>query len=291
MLEDFMNTAPSLLKEPHLKTTRVRFANILVAVDLSASSATTLKMAADLAYQHGSRLVIAHVLEPAKAFSETAAEVEAKINLWMRPYLKNNARCSIAVAEGEVVHEISSLVKKHCTDLLIIGTHAATNVERLVMGSKAEALFRNTSIPVLTIGPHVQTAGSGFSSILLPTDLQPGSFRAAQYAVSLAEEANATLTVLHVLGKAAGEEERGSASLRLQQLVPEDAALWCKPVFRAESGNLTETILSTAEQTRAGLIVLAVTHARLLADHAHWSVASKVVRWAECPVLTVRDHL
>jgi len=286
-----MNTLSTLPKEPHLKTTRVRFANILVALDLSASSVNTLKIAAALAYQHGSRLVVAHVMDRAAGVpSETPAEIEARINLWMKPSLSGGARFSIMVVEGDVVREISSLAEKECADLLIIGTHAATNLERLVLGSRAEALFRTISIPVLTIGPHVQGLDVNFSSILLPTSLKPGSFRAAQYAVSLAEESNAILTLLHVSDGPERAEFPESARSLMQQLVPEDAALWCKPVFQIESGELTEAIHSTAEQTHAGLIVLAVTQARILSDHAYWSVVSKVVGNAGCPVLTVRDH-
>jgi nucleotide-binding universal stress UspA family protein len=287
-----MNPALTLSMEPHLNTTRVRFANLLVAVDLSAASASTLKIAADMAYRLGSRLIVAHVIDRrGGSVSETAAEIQSKISTWMSPYLRDGARHAIAIAEGDVIREISSLVKKHSADLLIIGTHAATNVERLVMGSTAEALFRNISIPVLTIGPHVHGPAAGFSSILLPTDLGPGSLRATQYAVSLAEEWNATVTLLHVTSKSEGAGAHEAAIAQMQQLVPEDAAMWCKPVFRTASGDLSEAILSIAGQTGAGVIVLGVTHARLLSDHAHWSVASKIVRFAECPVLTVRDHL
>jgi nucleotide-binding universal stress UspA family protein len=287
-----MSTAPSLLKELHLKTTRLHFANVLVAVDLSASSANTLKIAADLAYQHGSRLIVAHVMDDsAGAAFGSAAEIENRIRLWMKPHLKNDARHAIAVVKGDVMREISGLLEKYCADLLIVGTHASTNVERLVLGSKAEALLRTISIPVLTIGPHVRNYRTEFASIVLPTDLQPDSLRATQYAVAMAEEANATLTLLHVFKKVEGGDSRESIYPKMQQLVPEDSALWCKPVFRVESGDLTETILATAEQARADLIVLAVTHAQLLVDHAHWSTTSRVVRFAECPVLTVRDHL
>ena len=282
----------SLSRELHLQTTRVHFANLLVAVDLSVSSENTLKIAAEFAHQYGSRLIVAHVMDVvAETLAQTPAEIEAKIRLGMKPYLRSSAQCSVAVVQGDVLREISGLITKYNADLLIIGTHAATNVERLVMGSKAEALFRNSSIPVLTVGPHVRKQNALFSSILLPTDMEPNSLRAAQYAVALAEESNSILNLLHVLKRAEEESTRASAALRMQQLVPEDAALWCTPLFRVETGDLTETILATAEQTRADLIVLSVTQSRLLADHAHWSVASKIVRFAGCPVLTVRDHL
>lgn len=287
-----MNPRSSLSHEVHLKTTRVRFANVLVAVDLSAASANTLRIAAEFAHQHGSRLVVAHAMErTAQTVSETPAEIEATIRLWMKPYLRDGTHCSVAVTQGDVVGEISNLVNKYSADLLIIGTHAATNVERLVMGSTAEALFRNSSIPVLTIGPHVRKHNAALASILLPTDLEPGSLRAAQYAVSLAEESNSILNLLHVLKKPEDQSVHASAALRMQELVPEDAALWCTPLFRVETGDLSETILAAAEQVQADLIVLSVSHARLLGDHAHWSVASRIVRFASCPVLTVRDHL
>src|ERR1051325_10809704 len=108
-------TTSSLPKELHLKTTRVRFANVLVAVDLSASSANTLKIAAELAYQQGSQLTVAHVIDTTAGVAfESPAEIENKIRLWMKPYVKNGARHAIAVVEGEVVREISGLVKEYC---------------------------------------------------------------------------------------------------------------------------------------------------------------------------------
>lgn len=286
-----MNSPHALFTEPHLKTTRVRFANVLVAADLSASSANTIKIAADFAHQNGSHLIVAHVAERlAGEAGESPSEIQAKMSLWIKPYLRSESRCTTVVVEGDVAREISSLVRRHCADLLIIGTHAATNLERLVLGSKAEKLFRSVSIPVLTVGPHVRNCAV-FSSILFATDLESTSLRAAQYAVALAEESNATLTLLHVLPNGEGPEAYDQASLRMQLLVPEDADLWCDPVFKTQSGDPAETIVGVADQTNADLIVLAVTQARLLVDHAHCSVASKIVRNAGCPVLTVRDHL
>lgn len=233
-----------------------------------------------------------HVIEAAGAAREMVSELQARIGLWIKPYVRHETHCSIVIAAGDVLQEISSAINKYRADLLIIGTHSATHLERLVLGSRAEELFRNASIPVLTIGPHVRTGAVDiFSSILFPTDMEPTSLRAAQYAVSIAEEANANLTMLHVLPKGESPDSHKGVSLRLQLLVPEDAALWCDPVFRTAAGDPSEVILDTAQSSHADLIVMAATHARLLADHAHWSMVSKIVRTAACPVLTIRDHL
>lgn len=283
--------ASSSLKEPHLETVRVHFDHLLVAVDLSPSSANTIKIATELAQRSGSTLVIAHVLNPALMLpSETAANVKETLNAWLEPSLKEATRFAIEVTEGNVVDEVSRLAREYRADLLVIGTHAAGGAEKFVFGSTGEALFREIGIPVLTIGPHIHACGERFSSILLPTDLEPHSLRAAQYAVALAEESNGNLTLLHIPEK--GEEENVFGNRqRMEQLVPADATLWCKPSFTIASGDPVETILESARDVKADLIVLGVTHARPLSEHASWSIASKVVRHAECPVLTVRDRL
>ena len=285
-------SALSSPKETHLKTTRVHFDTVLIAVDMSPFSASTLKIAAEVAQRSDSRLVVAHVIDPTLVLpSEAVANAKDALDLWIKPYIRDDTRCTSIVAEGDVVDEITRLAGQYHADLLVIGTHAAEGVTKLFFGSKAEALFRNMGIPVLTVGPHARLSGKRLSSILLPIDLELHSLRAAQYAVSLAEESAATLTLLHILEKDADAESHQTAAPRMELLVPEDAALWCQPVFRTLAGDPAETILATAKQVDADLIVMAVTHSRPLADHASWSIASKVVRQSECPVLTVRDRL
>jgi nucleotide-binding universal stress UspA family protein len=283
--------ASSSVKEPHLETMRVHFDHLLVAVDLSPSSANTIRIAAELAHRSGATLVVVHVLNPALMLpSETISNVKETLHAWLEPFMKKETGFAIEVAEGNVVDEVSRLARKHRSDLLVIGTHGATGAAKFIFGSTGEALFREMGIPVLTIGPHIQGCGERFSSILLATDLEFHSLRAAQYAVALAEESNGNLTLLHIPEK--GEEENVFGTRqRMEQLVPEDAALWCKPSFKIACGNPVDTILESALEVKADLIVLGVTHGYALSEHASWSIASKVVRHAECPVLTVRDRL
>jgi nucleotide-binding universal stress UspA family protein len=285
-----MNRANTITaeKEPRLKSTRIRLERVLVAVDLAVSSSNTLSAAAELAQRFGSQLIVAHVLDPSQMRpSETVNDMEETLRLWVKPYVTEGTQCIIEVVEGNFVKEMEALAGRYKADLLVIGTHSVSGVKRFVFGSRAEALYRQISIPVLTVGSHVHIRKAAFASILLPTDLKPHSLRAAQYAVSISEESNAKLTLVHARER---HEEPDAIMSRMRQLVSEDAALWCTPEFRTADGDPTDAILRTATELNADLIVLGVTHYRPLADHNNWSIASKVVTNADCPVLTVRDH-
>jgi nucleotide-binding universal stress UspA family protein len=77
-------------------------------------------------HSRGEDKPVSTVLRRVCLCADTTHEIEAKIRLWMRPYLRGDARYSIAVTEGDVLDEVSNLVKEYSADLLIIGTHAAT---------------------------------------------------------------------------------------------------------------------------------------------------------------------
>lgn len=285
---NYANTA-RIEGEPHLKNTRVRFEKILVAIDRGESSLNTLAAAAELAQRSGGQLIVAHVLDPELMLPIYAAkDIKTTVRSWMKPYLTAGTHPTTEVVEGDLVKEVERIARKYRADLLVIGTHSVSGVKRLVFGSKAEALFRQTTIPVLTVGPHVHVHKEAFTSILLPTDLKPHSLRAAQYAVSVAEESNAKLTLLHVRER--HDEPEDAIIARMRQFVPEDAASWCTPEFRTADGDPADAILTTAAELKADLMVLGVTHHRPLIDHNNWSIGSKVVTHADCPVLTVRNH-
>jgi nucleotide-binding universal stress UspA family protein len=120
---------------------------------------------------------------------------------------------------------------------------------------------------------------------------------AAPFAISLAQEYQARLTLLHVIDDAkAGEfvapTDLVPASERLlRNLVPPDAELWCEPKCVVERGDSAEKILDVAGRTTADLIVLGVRKPGGVAGaatHLPIATAHKIVSHARCPVLTVR---
>jgi nucleotide-binding universal stress UspA family protein len=133
--------------------------------------------------------------------------------------------------------------------------------------------------------------------ILYATDFSPESLSALPYAVSLAQEHQARLTILHVIGEPeVGElvhpENYVESTLRqLRELVPSEANSWCEPNFMVEQGPAAEKILDVAIALGADLIVLGVRSAAGhigATTHLFLTTAHRVVTQAECPVLTVR---
>ena len=165
----------------------------------------------------------------------------------------------------------------------------------MVLGSVAERVFRQSPVPVLTIGPHAHRpprAGAP-KKILVPVDFGSSSGLAAKYAVAMAREHNSKLTMLHVIerwpAEAQGDHERVLQGLRekIAGLISQEAeGLRCS--FRIEVGRVVETILYTANGIEADLVVMGVRPWTGVFDRLRWPHAYQVVREASCPVLTVR---
>jgi nucleotide-binding universal stress UspA family protein len=139
-----------------------------------------------------------------------------------------------------------------------------------------------------------------FKTILVPTDFSPAAGLALEYARMLAQRFGATLHVVYVF-----EEP-----LLLGEYFPLDAADVRAELIEARNGELrqaaahvadvhTETellfgpiprrIVESAAARNADLIVMGTHGRNAVARALLGSVAERVVRTADCPVLTVHD--
>ncbi len=89
-------------------------------------------------------------------------------------------------------------------ELVVVGTQGRKGLKRLLIGSVAEEVIRNSRRPVMVIGPAAQERDQDFSGgkqlkILVPTDLGNNSRAAERYAFSLAKRTGARVTLLHCL--------------------------------------------------------------------------------------------
>ena len=208
------------------------------------------------------------------------------------------------ITEGGIADEI--LAAAESANLVVMGTHGRSGFDRLILGSVTEKVLRKAGCPMLTVpreSPDATPVPALFHHIVAAIDFSDASMTALSYALSLAEEADAHLTVLHVteipreLARWADESKEGKqyvekwkayARARLRPAVPEETRVYCHVKERVETGESYPAILHTALEERAGLIVIG-RHGHGVVEQAFLgSTALQVVRQASCPVLTVR---
>jgi nucleotide-binding universal stress UspA family protein len=142
-----------------------------------------------------------------------------------------------------------------------------------------------------------------FEKILTAIDFSESSDFAFEYALTLARQFQAELTVMHVINEPVDLRGFYVPHISFEQLekeIEEGAEKMMEKFCQTRMGDFTryttavvagipyEEILRKAEETGASLIVLG-THGRTGIDHLIFgSTAERVVRSAACPVLTIR---
>jgi nucleotide-binding universal stress UspA family protein len=287
--------------------TRITLKDILFATDFSVASDAAAPIATQIARRYGAKIYGVHVnaADPyvaaapeawaamAEAVERAAKEAAGRLNDQLQ-----GVEHEVVIGEGKIWEVMSDLIEKKEIDLVVLGTRGRTGFGKTLLGSVAEQILRQSPCPVLTVGPHVNLWSEEYAKmreILYATDLAADFPMAAPYAVSLAQENQAHLVLLHVIEDSKAGDLVDSPEVvnlkekKLQQLVTQQAGLWCDPSYIVEQGPAAEKILDVAKRRHTDLIVLGARPAKGLATHLNVGTVHKVVSQATCPVLTVRS--
>jgi nucleotide-binding universal stress UspA family protein len=282
--------------------TAATFKNILFLTDFSHASAGALAYSLAFARHFKARLFPAHVMDPVLPQSgvvpgEQAVkdEEEQKQRQLSRMVEYNGisfqpllSRCDFEVA---MAHWIS----EHGIDLVVVGTHGRKGVQRFLLGSTSEVVLHNATCPVLTIGPHVDTPrifSLTLDNVLFAAELAAQSRHAIEYALALAAEQHAHLTLLHVLPEESRNYPDRTRVLRfaideMQRLLPPSASSCCKTKLAVEAGDPAERIVQHARDERTDLIVMGLAGNSDFSFKGDSGVTQRVIGAAPCPVLSV----
>jgi nucleotide-binding universal stress UspA family protein len=283
---------------------QIALKNILFATDFEAPSSRALPFAVAMANRCGAKLYAVHVI-PQEAYALASSESVDRIlketrdyavyalNQIAGPLRHHGARCGVLVGEGNVSEVIEEFIHTYAADLLCVGTSSRAGLGKVLLGSVAEELIRESPCPVLTVGPHVMTlASAGIHNIVCPTDFSPASKRATEFAISLADQYEAHLTLVHVIEGRLKDSPHLAIQVteqRLRETVPPEPELLYEPDVVVETGAAGDRILRLAADLAADIIVMGVRGTGAFAQTASrfGSIAHKVVSLALCPVLTV----
>ncbi len=287
---------------------RVELSNIVVATDFSPASERALSYALAIARRYDSHVYVAHAIRP-DLYTLTPPEAShGMIDLVRQAAEQEMAALLISgrlrevphqavIEEGDVWTVISGIASRYDADLLVLGTHGRTGFEKMFLGSVAERVFRLSALPVLTVGPGVAKQPPTeveLKHIVFATDFTTNSRTALPYALSLAQEHQASLTLLHVVENTEDLSTETITHLRqffterLSGMLPPGSDLWCYPEFLVSFGPSVDRILEACQSVEADLLVLGIRGGGAAVGHLPHANAYRIVCQAACPVLTVR---
>jgi nucleotide-binding universal stress UspA family protein len=296
----------------------VEIREILYPTDYSETSRHALEHAVTIARWYDSRVTALHVVHVplmpsppilaafADALPPTVPNYQAheeELHSWVEPARRAGIRTEVRVDEGNAAHRILEYARGHQTDLIVMGTHGLSGFEHFMVGSVAEKVLRRATCAVLTVPAAAERpAKVPYTRLLCPVDFSESSQAALRYAFSLAEEADASLTILYVFESAPDEglllEQVDASEIhrvideqarnRLEALVPDEVRVWCKPSTKVAYGKPYQEILAVAATEATDLIVMGIRGRNPLDMTIFGSTTNHIVRRASCPVLTLR---
>lgn len=301
---------------------RIYFKSIICATDFSDLSSHAVSYGIGLAKGFSAKLYLCHVIdlssatmygEAAFAFDAQYRRMEEYAHERLRRLIgENQVEWEALVTTGRASDEIAKMAEEKGTDLVITATRGRSGLKRLLLGSVTEHLMRTLPCPLLTVCRHEKDSTAflnqaiSFKRILIGCDFSADSNLAFQYGLSLAQEFQSELHLVHVieppvykdLPKAVEDaRERIRQNLhqhlneRLEGMLPKEALNWCKPKTMLLAGYPHEELSKYAFVQDIDLIVLGVTGREQAESTFVGSTTDRVIRNASCAVLSVRPML
>lgn len=159
--------APGVAREPG-RPVDAPFENVLVAIDFSEGSTRALRAGIAMARTTGAKLTLLHVgisqaimvsqiwmdaVSPAmvEIHDRLAREAQRQLDRLMRDEVPETLRGRVLLREGVAADTIVQQISLGSYDLVVMGTHGHTGMQRVILGSVAERVLRHSPVPVLVV--------------------------------------------------------------------------------------------------------------------------------------------
>jgi len=300
------------------------FNRVLVPTDFSAGADAALDHAVSMAGRFQASLHLLHVVNDPGAGLYGLGEAELRMDRLKeeaekraRERLRELAQESSAVeVHPQVVRQsrlgigkaVQEYAEAHEVDLVVMGTHGRRGLERLVLGSVANTLIRQSNCPVMTVrerGDDTHTSDDViYDKLLAPIDFSEYSRASLQLSKAVAHRYGGTQHLLFVAEKRVLPtfSDTGLPGVGVVEMDPEivanaESALEAlndavegpevESDYHVREGDVAEDIVDFAGTKAVNLIVMATRGLTGIDRFVIGSNTERVVRTAPCPVLTV----
>jgi nucleotide-binding universal stress UspA family protein len=288
---------------------------ILCPIDFSEFSIRAYHYALSVAEHYRARLVAQHIVEfsryPYAQYVASTGDFAAfcyglrdggkqKLSEFVKAHTHKNIQPELVVHDGAAPDCILSIAQERKADLIVMGTHGRRGFDRLVLGSVTDRVMRKAPCPVLAISnlPHESMTEDGeqrqvhhLNRILFCTDFSENSERALRYAISLMDEYDAELVLLHVLEQgpslAKSKTAIAKATEHLDKLVAPGTRKTLKIKTVVRTGKPYQQVIQLVTEMQIDMVVMGVRGRGALDQAVFGSTTYRVLQLGQCPVLAV----
>lgn len=267
--------------------------NVFHPTDFSPAGEAAFVHALKTALTAKARFTILHVAPNKEMDWTDFPGVRATLERWgLLP--RNSARADVSklgidvqkivAVDKDPVRAVTAYLTTHSADLIVLATDQVSGRVQWLRNSVAEPLARKSHLMTLFVPKDVDGFVSGMNgsivlkSILIPIASAPPAQPAIQAAVRLAYRLNCSdglFTVLHV-----GE----AGSMPVVRYPELSGWRWTKVT---KNGPVIETIVQTAREVEADLIVMSTDGRHGFLDALRGSHSERVLHESSCPLLAI----
>jgi nucleotide-binding universal stress UspA family protein len=290
-----------------------QLSRVLAAVDYSKPARTAFEQALAIARAHAAVLTVVHAVPVDKTFAW-----RAKARMALVAKLRHRAESAgvpfdVSVQHGDPASVILLHARSKRADLVVLGTHQRTGLDRIRAGSIAERVSLRATQPVLIVPARANgDATRSFDNVVVAVDFGAASKAALEQALVLTKRTSRRVTLVHVtpgpssMGALSGttgvpsylyrfgvaEYQRllaGHAWRQLNDNIRREIGPDTQVRARVVSGTAATEIARVASDIDADLIVLGVTRRSAMTRRIFGSTAARVIRASGHPMLVVPE--
>lgn len=139
---------------------------IVVPVDFQQHTDKLVEFAVYMASELTAEVSFFHVTEPLVNYidfvpssaeiveKDMLAHAEEKMKQLIEGLKDKCSGCTGRVFSGDVVESIVGFAKDERASMIVIGTHGHKGIEKMMLGSVAERVVKNTPCPILVYNPY-----------------------------------------------------------------------------------------------------------------------------------------
>lgn len=273
---------------------------IIVPIDFSEHSEFALKTAAKLAKKNNAEVYALHMLELSDAILTSSSDSQRPEALFFlrlaekkfaefldKDYLKD-VKVTPIVKHFKVFSEVNDVAEKHEADLIIMGSHGASGMKELLIGSNTERVVRNANIPVLVVKSDLHEVN--FGVVAFACDFSEDSVKAYLNASKLFKAMGSKMYLIYVNLP----NDRFKSSLEIERRVVNfftkaDGNLdKMKDVHYVSDYTVEEGILNFSIKMGADLIAVPTHGRKGLAHFFQGSIGEDVANHSTLPVITFK---